>query len=264
MPAGGSIRRLRNLRLQATSRRSDVLQPTTTTSSRRVVALTFVTRTTSRRPVASIPPQARVDNLLRGVCGTRSMRSPVEIAYPGFRKFVHVPRMTDISADGRYGSGVVEGHGIGSRGTIRVRRQRDAVRPGHGHRAPLHLKDGSVSSSPTRADRGPGRPCGRYQPSRSRELTSTLATGFDRNEDRPLDRGGGPSARRRYASHGKALGASAGGASCGASLARAQAAPRASTHSTRLVCPRRTSTPFFTSARRSRCRLRRGMPRTRS
>ena len=53
--------------------------------------------------------------------------------------------MTDISADGRYGSGVFEGHGVGSRGTIWVRRQRDAIRPGHGHRASPHLKGGSVS-----------------------------------------------------------------------------------------------------------------------
>ena len=180
--------------------------------------------------------------------------------------------MTDISADGRYGSGVVEGHGIGSGGTIWVRRQRDDVRPGHGHRAPLHLKGGSVSSSPTRADRGPGRRCGRRQPSRPRDQTSTMATGFDRHEDRPLEPGRGPSARRRRASRGEALSATAGGARCGASLARvvaqvltqAQAAPRASTYSTRLVCPRRTSTPFSTSARRSRCRVRRGVPGTRS
>ena len=71
LPAGGSIRRQRNLTLQATSRRSDVLQPTTTTSSQRVVALTLVTRSTSRRPVASIPAAGP-----RRLLAARGMRHP--------------------------------------------------------------------------------------------------------------------------------------------------------------------------------------------
>lgn len=87
MPAGGSIRRQRIPMLRASSRRSGVLQPATTTSSQRVDAPTLATRTTSRVPSHQLPPQARVDYLLRGVCGTCSMRSPVENAYPGFRSW---------------------------------------------------------------------------------------------------------------------------------------------------------------------------------
>ena len=181
---------------------------------------TLTNRATSRHPVAPIrvadPRRFRVARESRQGQHARD----VPACLSRFPQFVHFPRMTDISADGRYGSGVVEGHGIGSGGTIWVRRQRDDVRPGHGHRAPLHLKGSSVSSSPNRADRGPGRRCGRRQPSRSRDQTSTMATGFDRHEDRPLDAGGGPSARRRHPSRGEALEASAGGASCGASVAR--------------------------------------------